>query len=175
MGGGQLLYITIASCKTCGTLFISAASSVRAFRQEMCAARCVTFRWPSDVPGCPVCIALLRQAGRTSNSATVKKAEQRIESCEHCHPDDAEIPFDWLLAVVTGKRGPYEFILTEPAHCPTCKHPVTEKTLVNARTTSLTLPLPHRASPTIIATSTRGCLCSGALESHSRPSCVFCH
>src|SRR5262245_23002685 len=21
-----------------------------------------------------------------------------MESCEYCHPDDAEIPFDWLLA-----------------------------------------------------------------------------
>jgi hypothetical protein len=26
----------------------------------------------------------------TVDSATVKKAEQQIESCEHCHPDDAE-------------------------------------------------------------------------------------
>jgi hypothetical protein len=47
----------------------------------------------------------------TVDPATAKKAEQQIESCEHCHPDDAEIPFDWILAEVTGKRGPYEFIL----------------------------------------------------------------
>jgi hypothetical protein len=40
----------------------------------------------------------------TVDSAIVKKAEQQIESCEHCHPDDAEIPFDWLLAAVTGRR-----------------------------------------------------------------------
>jgi hypothetical protein len=62
-----------------------------------------------------------------------KKAEQQIESCEHCHPDDAEIPFDWLLADVTGKRGPYEFMLTEPARCPICKHPLTEKTLIDRK------------------------------------------
>jgi hypothetical protein len=42
----------------------------------------------------------------TVDSATVKKAAQRIESCEQCHPADAEIPFDWLLADITGKRGP---------------------------------------------------------------------
>jgi hypothetical protein len=30
----------------------------------------------------------------TVDSSIVKKAEQQIESCEHCHPDDAEIPFD---------------------------------------------------------------------------------
>ena len=35
----------------------------------------------------------------TVDPATAKKAEQQIESCEHCHPDDAEIPFDWILAV----------------------------------------------------------------------------
>jgi hypothetical protein len=40
---------------------------------------------------------------------------KKIESCEHCHPDDAEILFDWLLAEVTGKRGPYDFVLSEPA------------------------------------------------------------
>jgi hypothetical protein len=38
----------------------------------------------------------------TVDSATAKKAEQQIESCEHCHPQDAEIPFDWILAEVTG-------------------------------------------------------------------------
>ena len=37
----------------------------------------------------------------TVDPATAKKAEQQIESCEHCHPDDAEIPFDW----VKDKRG----------------------------------------------------------------------
>jgi len=64
---------------------------------------------------------------------TLRRAEQQIESCEHCHPDDSEIPFDWLLAEVTGKRGPYEFMLGELARCPTCKREVTEKTLVAVR------------------------------------------
>jgi hypothetical protein len=48
----------------------------------------------------------------TVDGATASKAEQQIESCEHCHPDDAEIPFDWLLAEVR-KRGPFEFVLSE--------------------------------------------------------------
>ena len=34
----------------------------------------------------------------TVDSVIAKQAEQQIESCEHCHPADAEIPFDWLLA-----------------------------------------------------------------------------
>src|SRR2546427_7787665 len=32
-----------------------------------------------------------------------------------CHPSDAEIPFDWILAGITGKRGRYDFLLTEQA------------------------------------------------------------
>src|SRR5215510_7440644 len=66
----------------------------------------------------------------TVDSAIAKKAEQGIESCEHCHPADAEIPFDWLLAEVIGKRGPYEFMLSEPALCPKCKHDINENTLL---------------------------------------------
>jgi uncharacterized protein with PIN domain len=69
----------------------------------------------------------------TVDPSIVKKAEQKIESCEHCHPDDAEIPFDWLLAEVTGRRGAVEFMLTEPARCPNCKHEITEKTQVEPR------------------------------------------
>jgi hypothetical protein len=66
-------------------------------------------------------------------AATLRQAEQQIESCEHCHPADAEIPFDWLLAEVTGKRGPYEFILGELARCPNCKAEIREKTLVEPK------------------------------------------
>jgi len=69
----------------------------------------------------------------TVDSVIAKEAEQHIESCEHCHPGDAEIPFDWLLAEVIGKRGPYEFVLSEPARCPNCKHAITEKTLIEPK------------------------------------------
>ena len=33
---------------------------------------------------------------------TLHKAEPLIESCEHCNPDGAEIPFDTILDRVTG-------------------------------------------------------------------------
>jgi len=66
----------------------------------------------------------------TIDYAIAKTAEQQIESCEYCHPTDAEIPFDCILADVTGKRGAYEFMLSEPARCPNCKYDITEKTLV---------------------------------------------
>src|SRR5262249_4298716 len=63
----------------------------------------------------------------------IRRAEQEIESCKHCHPDDAEIPFDWILRELTGKHGPCEFMLTEPARCPNCGQPITEKTLVEPK------------------------------------------
>src|SRR5262249_2872108 len=66
----------------------------------------------------------------TVDSMIAKKTEQQIESCEHCHPADAEIPFDWLLTEVTGRRSAVEFVLTEPVRCPNCKHEITEKTVV---------------------------------------------
>jgi hypothetical protein len=51
--------------------------------------------------------------------------------CEHCHEDDADVPFDWILDKVTGRSGATtDYILTEPVRCPICKHEITEKTLV---------------------------------------------
>jgi len=64
---------------------------------------------------------------------TLRRAEREIAFCEHCNPNDSEIPFDWLRMEVTGKRGPYEFILGELARCPNCKHEITEKTLVEPK------------------------------------------
>jgi hypothetical protein len=31
------------------------------------------------------------------NASTLREAEQLIESCEHCNPEDAEIPVDNIL------------------------------------------------------------------------------
>jgi hypothetical protein len=36
------------------------------------------------------------------NAATLREAEQLIESCEHCNEEGAEIPFDNILDRVTG-------------------------------------------------------------------------
>jgi hypothetical protein len=70
----------------------------------------------------------------TVDSATLKKAEQRIESCEYCHPAAAAIPFDWILDNVTGRSGANtDYLISETARCPTCKREVTEKTLVDLR------------------------------------------
>jgi hypothetical protein len=35
------------------------------------------------------------------DARTVRQAEQMIESCEHCNPEHAEIPFDWILDRLT--------------------------------------------------------------------------
>jgi hypothetical protein len=55
------------------------------------------------------------------NRIRIKHGLLEQQAFGRCHPDDAEIPFDWIVADITGKPGPYEFILTEPARCPTCK------------------------------------------------------
>ena len=63
--------------------------------------------------------------------ATVVAALQMVASCEHCHSDESQIPFDWILDQVTGRSGATtDYILSEPARCPTCKHKIAEKTLV---------------------------------------------
>jgi hypothetical protein len=69
----------------------------------------------------------------TVDTASRHTAERMIVSCEYCDPGDAEIPFDWILAEVTGKRGPVEFVLSEPGRCPNCKQPVLEKTLIEPK------------------------------------------
>jgi hypothetical protein len=45
----------------------------------------------------------------------IKEAIGRIAGCEHCRRDEAELLFDWVLADVLDKEGPFEFFLTEPA------------------------------------------------------------
>jgi hypothetical protein len=69
----------------------------------------------------------------TVDADVIRRAEKEIESCEHCHPEDAEIPFDWILRELTGKYAAHEFILTATARCPNCKRPLTEKTLVGPK------------------------------------------
>jgi hypothetical protein len=40
---------------------------------------------------------------------------QHIAGCEHCRGEEAHLPFDWIIADVLDKEGPFEFLLTEPA------------------------------------------------------------
>src|SRR5262245_62103072 len=49
------------------------------------------------------------------DAATLREAERLIESCEHCNPDGAEIPFDNILDRVTGSDpSATDYILDEP-------------------------------------------------------------
>jgi hypothetical protein len=64
---------------------------------------------------------------------TIRRAEKLIDGCEHCHYEGVIVivPFDWILDKITGRSAATtDYILTEPARCPTCKHEITEKTLV---------------------------------------------
>ena len=65
--------------------------------------------------------------------ATLRKAEWFIESCEHCNPEGAEIPFDYVLDQITGSDPTItDYLLETPAGCPNCHRDIVEKTLVEA-------------------------------------------
>jgi hypothetical protein len=64
------------------------------------------------------------------STATIRRAQNAISSCEACN-SDAELPFDWVLDEVTGCDGSTtDYFLTEPARCPRCARSIIEKTLV---------------------------------------------
>jgi hypothetical protein len=53
---------------------------------------------------------------------TVVAALRMVLSCESCQPDQAQIPFDWILDRITGRSGAMtDYILTESARCPTAR------------------------------------------------------
>ena len=62
---------------------------------------------------------------------TLWNAEKLIETCEHCNPMGAQIPFDWILDRVTGSDSTTtDYIMETPAICPNCRCQIFEKTLV---------------------------------------------
>ena len=63
----------------------------------------------------------------TVDAAQVREAEDKIEGLEHCHPDDAELPFDWL-----GHGTPWQGGL-ETARWPSCRTEINERTLVEPK------------------------------------------
>ena len=66
--------------------------------------------------------------------STVYRAELLIKGCEYCIPERAEIPFDHILDRIVGSKASVaDYLLEEPARCPFCQEPVTEKTLVELK------------------------------------------
>src|SRR5438132_12120604 len=56
---------------------------------------------------------------------TLRLAERHIDACEGCGPDQAEIPFDYVLDHLTGcDPESTDYVLPEPAHCPRCSAPL---------------------------------------------------
>jgi hypothetical protein len=69
----------------------------------------------------------------TVDADVIRRAEKQIEPCGHCHPNDAGIPFDWVLHDLIGNPQMTDFILSEPARCPNCKHTIHEKTFMECK------------------------------------------
>jgi hypothetical protein len=54
-----------------------------------------------------------------SDAATLRKVEQLVESCQHCNPEGAEIPFDTILDRVTSSDPSVtDYVLEVPGKCP---------------------------------------------------------
>ena len=65
------------------------------------------------------------------NASTLHEAERLLEPCEHCNPEGAEIPFDNILDRVTGSDPSVtDYVLEQPAKCPSCRREILEKTLI---------------------------------------------
>jgi hypothetical protein len=65
------------------------------------------------------------------DAETLRKAEKLIESCAHCNPEGAEIPFDNILDRVTrSDPSVTDYVLATPAKCPNCRREILEKSLI---------------------------------------------
>ena len=65
------------------------------------------------------------------DTTTLRQAEKLIDSCEHCNPEGAEIPFDNILDRVTGSDPSVtDYVLESAAKCPNCRREILEKTLI---------------------------------------------
>ena len=69
----------------------------------------------------------------TVDPAAIREAQNQIAGCENCRPDEAEIPFDWILDDLMNKRGMFDFVLAGMARCPNCGGGISEKTLVESQ------------------------------------------
>jgi len=63
------------------------------------------------------------------SATTLRKAEQQIESCEHCN---VKVPksLNILDRVTSSDPSAMDYILEQPARCPNCRREIVEKTLV---------------------------------------------
>jgi hypothetical protein len=64
------------------------------------------------------------------DSETVVSAAREVIGCQGCSPE-ANVPFDWLLDVMTG-RAPLtaDYLMETPASCAYCGRKINEKTLI---------------------------------------------
>jgi hypothetical protein len=66
----------------------------------------------------------------TADPTVIRNAELRVAGCERCRGVEADHLFDSILADVSAKHGAFEFVMSEPGHCPNCRVELSEKSLV---------------------------------------------
>jgi hypothetical protein len=65
------------------------------------------------------------------DARVLRSAQQRILGCEQCHPDEAVVPFDLLVAELLSLASTVRVLLPAPACCPQCGNTILESTLVD--------------------------------------------
>ena len=64
----------------------------------------------------------------------IRNAEGSIESCEHCNPERADLPFVVILDLMRGSDPKItDYVLEVAAKCPQCDREIFEKTLVEPK------------------------------------------
>jgi hypothetical protein len=70
----------------------------------------------------------------TIGTDVIKRAERMLAGCQRCRPDEAQVPFSWVLDKVTGSDPKtVDYFITEPVYCPKCSRPLTEYSLVDLK------------------------------------------
>lgn len=67
----------------------------------------------------------------TVDESQIRDTLRRVEYCEQCHPEEVELPFDWVLQEVMGAGEMTDFVMAATAQCPNCAQALTGKTLVS--------------------------------------------
>jgi len=89
--------------------------------------RLLLWQWSFDVRNGA---GIYQDLGRIVEGGTLHEAERLIESCEHCNPDGAEIPFDNVLDRVTrSDLSVTYYILERAVKCPNCRCEILERHL----------------------------------------------
>jgi hypothetical protein len=60
----------------------------------------------------------------------IRKAQLHVLGCERCHPEEADIPFEFLVSDLLKSPPQSQLLLSAIIRCPQCGNDLTETTLI---------------------------------------------